>query len=107
MIQYIQIGETSRDCTANYKIKLDKKYTVREFISYVLTREEWGDIYIERFSSTAVTNSKNYFQAEDSIEYKKNLVSRDFAEEYNDLYIKEVYSFGGWSRMDYYLTLEE
>jgi hypothetical protein len=40
------VGREGSDCTAPYEIDLIRRCTVKEFVSFVLTLEEWGMIGI-------------------------------------------------------------
>ena len=49
MFELIHISGPHGDCCSNYDVKMDKPYTVREFINEVLISHsgEWGDIRIK------------------------------------------------------------
>lgn len=85
------ISEIHGDCTGEYEVKLDKQYTVREFIETILKEKpkEWGNIGIK----------SNWF------EYKYGKVTENLPVEYLDKIVKEVKVSGGWSRMDYLITI--
>ena len=43
MIKFKQVSKVYGDCTADYEVILDKQYTVREFVSFVLSqKDEWA-----------------------------------------------------------------
>lgn len=44
MIKYRRTDKIGGDETAPYDVIFDREYTVREFIEYILTRNEWGNI---------------------------------------------------------------
>ena len=46
MIKYVTIGGTYGDATSRYDVLLDKKYTVKEFISAILeqNKDEWANL---------------------------------------------------------------
>lgn len=96
-ISFEYIAGPFGDCTSDYKVKLDKSYTVSEFVSDVVSDErEWGYIYI----------GKNCIDNEAKCEYRWGKLLSEFNERYLDRKIINATASGGWSRMDYYLTLE-
>ena len=91
------------DCTASYDVKLKKNMTVKEFIDEVLTRGEWGDIYIYD-----PDDRHNFYRRRDcNCNYIRNKVKYDFPGDILGKTILSIAGHGGWSRMDYVLTLEE
>lgn len=99
MIKLIQCSETHGDCTAEYSVILDKSYTVEEFINEVLTKNEWGYIGI-------YNEGQAWFDFGDpNCEYKYDKLVTQMPEDILKEEISEVKASGGWSRMDYLLTL--
>ena len=89
-----QISPTGGDCTATYSITDYKATTVGEFINEVLTEypSEWGKI----------EDNNHRLIAEYS--YGKVVTSNVTAELLNKQIIK-IIGNGGWSRMDYIITI--
>ena len=78
MFRLIVAGPIGGDETRPYYVDLDRKYTVRQLIDEILlNNREWG------------------------------YIASQFPEEYLDRKIKCVHASGGWSRMEYIITLEE
>ena len=106
MFRLIQTSDTRGDCTASYDVQLDKEYTVKEFLETVLTQkaDEWGGIYF-------MVRSKKLFWQNPSCEYKNgSRVGPAWASiltRYGSRRIVRVCSDGGWTRMDYYIWLDE
>lgn len=48
MIKYRRTDKIGGDETAPYDVIFDREYTVREFIEYILTRNEWGKYPVYR-----------------------------------------------------------
>ena len=98
MFHLQQNGPSSRDCTAPYKVILDKEYTVKEFISDVLSinPREWGYIGIKK---------RGHIFGSPYCEYRYGNLKYNLPEEIQDKKILSVESSGGWSRMDYLITL--
>lgn len=98
MFKLIQNTPVGGDCTCGYDVKLDREYTIEEFINTVLKNyaNEWGIFEVKRGSNTI-----------DSFEYSYGKLASESNNVYQDYKIKEVYASGGWSRMDYVLYLEE
>lgn len=104
MFRLIQNGSVRGDCTCAYRVELDRKYTVGEFIETVLTERsgEWGYIGIRvtegGFSERVFGNP--------CCEYKWGKLLSTLPKKYLKKKITEVTGDGGWSRMDYLITLE-
>ena len=89
------------DCTCGYHVFLDKKYTVGEFIETVLRERpgEWGYIGIKKKKSTF---------GDPHCEYSHGRLTTDsLPEDVLNKVVKNVTSSGGWSRMDYLISVEE
>ena len=106
MFRLIQTSDTRGDCTASYDVQLDKEYTVKEFLETVLTQkaDEWGAFYL-------MVRSRKLFWQNPSCEYrngkKTGTTWANILIRYGDRRITKVCSDGGWTRMDYYIWLDE
>ena len=87
MIKYRRTDET-----APYDVIFDREYTVREFIEYILTRNEWGNI---RFIGGS------------SYGYRQNQLLYPIPDRYMETRIASVKAAGGWSNMDYLIEMEK
>lgn len=94
-----QCGPECGDCTAPYDIVFYKKYTVREFIQEVLTRKEWGRIGI-------YNPKENPFFGSPCCEYRHDQLKSHLPENLMDKTIKSASASGGWTLMNYILTLD-
>lgn len=92
MIKFKQTARTGGDETAPYDVILDRQYTVREFIDYVLTRMEWGYIY---------------FKGGPHCEYRGSLLLSAIPDEYMEACIESVKAAGCWVRMDYRIEIKK
>ena len=98
MFSLTQSTPMSRDCTCGYIVDLHKEYTVDEFIQEVLTErnKEWG-----------------YFKINDGVHENRGLrwyrngrfESGMIPEDLLNIKIQKVNASGGWSRMDYVITV--
>ncbi len=96
--KFIQTGKTAGDETTPYAVFLNEECSVGEFIDCVLKRKEWGYIGIK---------SHGHIFGSPNCEYRKDeIVRTDFTEEYLTRKVATVSAFGGWTRMDYLLTLK-
>lgn len=94
MFTLTQVTQIFGDCTAGYRVDLDKEYTVSEFINEVLREKtnEWGSFEIKRFMLKA--------------EYRHGeIIESDFDENILSAKILSVAATGGWSRMDYIIII--
>lgn len=105
MFTLTQCTPTRYDCTAGYRVDLDKEYTLQEFIVAILTnkKDEWGEIKIK----TAKRDSLCYYCF--CIDYRYgNITSKpNIPEQVFDYKVKSVTASGGWTAMDYIVTLEK
>ena len=96
--KFTQTGKTSGDETTPYMVSLNKECSVSEFIDSVLKRNEWGYIGIR---------SHRHIFGFPNCEYRRGkIVSTNFTEESLSRKVATVSASGGWSRMDYILTLK-
>lgn len=100
MIKFVKDGEDRGDCTASYKVILDKKYMVWEFIWEVINNnKEWGYI--------GIRNKDEPFFGKPKCEYRDGFI---FNSEFTSPVLHQIVSSakaeGGWTRMDYLLDLE-
>ena len=89
-----QTAPTGSDCTAPYKVFTDRECTVEQFIDTVLTRGEWGKIYIKGTGWLEYERDKII-----TINIGFNLVLPRL--------IKCIRAAGGWSNMDYTIELRD
>lgn len=104
MFRLIQSTPVSGDCTCGYNVKLDREYTVKDFIDTVLSERngEWGYIGIYNQSAFAGRHFGN-----PKLEYRYGkIVTGNFTEDVLRKEVKDVSASGGWSRMDYVLKVE-
>lgn len=103
MFTLTQTTKTRADCTAGYSVDLDKEYTLQEFIDAVLTnkKDEWGGIKI------AKRDCAWYRYPCINYRYGKIISDPNLPEEVYDYKIKSVSADGGWTAMDYFITLEK
>lgn len=102
MIKINWIDSMRSDCTRKFEVILSKQHTVGEFIDSVLSERkgEWGYI--------GIYSEKNAFFGDPCCEYSDGkLKSNPLPNEISRKKIKKVTGDGGYSRMDYIITLEE
>ena len=90
------------DCCSSYDIVLKKSpVTVRELIEDVVADErEWGKIKI-------VSSITHWLDDSCALEYRWGKVIKDFIPEtIKDKEIIQCKAHGGWSAMDYWLTVK-
>ena len=92
-LKFTQSGMTGGDCTAPYDVSFAPGCTLRDLVSDVLQRGEWGYIDIK---------APYYLRCE----YKgSKVIGSPFPEEILDKEVKRVKAAGGWSNMDYLVWL--
>lgn len=101
MFRFVHLRDNG-DATANYDITLDREYTVQEFIITVLANRprEWGYIGIR---SNSIDGQ---FLGDPRMEYRRGTILSALPNDILSKKIKSVSASGGWSNMDYLLTLE-
>lgn len=98
--QLLKNGNDRGDCTAPYKVILDREYTVKEFISEVLLiKGEWGYIGIK--------SKDNPWLGDPHCEYRYGKLLVNLPDDAMEKKVVSVKADGGWSRMDYLITVEE
>lgn len=86
------------DCTAPYAVVLDKNYTLGEFIAAVISKsDEWG--YIDFEHSGAVFTAPRF-------EYRYGRLLTPLSREIACRQVVSARAHGGYTRMDYHLTIE-
>lgn len=91
-MKLIAIGRTMGDETSPYSVTEYKAKTVVEFINEVLERtREWGDINVKGLGR---------------IEYRKGELLNPIPETWQYKMIDKIESVGGWSRVDYFITIK-
>ena len=98
LFKLISAGPESGDCTRPYFVNLNKPCTAQEFVDEVLTRKEWGYIGIE---------NPNFIFGYPSCEYDKDRLKYPLPSDILKREVESAKASGGWSRMDYWLTLKE
>ena len=99
MIKLKQCTEVAGDETAGYEVTLDKRYTVEEFINEVVSKkQDWGYIGIKQEGVPTIFGSPK-------CEYKWGKLLSSLPNEYLNKEISIVSASGGWSRMDYLITI--
>lgn len=95
-------GNVRGDCTAPYDVVLSRECTLRELVDVILTRNEWG--YIGQYDPASVFGYPCVeYHGKELYECKWR---EGFGEDYYQRKVKTVKADGGWSRMDYIVTLE-
>lgn len=89
------------DATSTYKVNLDKMYTVRDLVEEVLTHEdEWGYIGIK------TSRSKGTFGDPcGQFKHGKDISVFEHLEDYLDDEVTSVVANGGYTRMDYLISV--
>ena len=103
VFRLIQSTPVSGDCTCGYNVKLDREYTVKDFIDTVLSERngEWG--YIGIYNQYAF-DGRHFGNPNMEYRYGK-IVTGNFTEDVLSKEVKDVSASGGWSRMDYVLKV--
>lgn len=95
-----QLHPAGEDCTAPYSVEMSKNCTVQEFVECVLEQfsDEWGYIGIE--------HGRSIF-GKPCIEYKYGkITTENRLKDVGNANVMKATSIGGWSRMDYLLTID-
>lgn len=92
-LRFKSITSMGQDGTSGYEVTVNRACTLYELIRTVLTRNEWGCISTTSF--------------EGSCEYKgKEVTMSSFSYSTLEREVGEIRASGGWSRMDYRVTLK-
>lgn len=96
MFTLTQVGQTRGDCTAPYKVNLDREYTIEEFVNAVIKNrtDERGSVMIGSRFSDAIC------------EYHDGRITKPIPESLKTIKILSATADGGWTLIDYCLTLK-
>ena len=107
-LTFIMIGQERGDCTASYEVKFPKEYTVRQFVNEIITnhKSDWGFIGIacRKTKHTRFTDLINGFPR---CSYDHSELTEALPDYVMDKKIIKITGDGGWTRMDYLLTIDE
>ncbi|MBS9774591.1 MAG: hypothetical protein KGV59_05475 [Tenacibaculum sp.] len=94
MIKLTQNTRVGGDETTGYSVELTKEYTVKKFVDEVVSNEgEWGSIIVNNDYSSVC-------------KYKWGKLLSELPLDVLDKKVVSATASGGWSRMDYLLTVE-
>lgn len=101
IFKFVCTGGPYGDCSSHYRIEMRQPCTVAQLIEFINSQDEWGCVYINPkdwlgIKSTAKFEYNNHTQ-------HKPLAIPPF---FHNLPIKKIEAHGGWSNMDYFVTLE-
>lgn len=101
MIKLIQTGGPYGDCTSDFNVKFDRPYTIGEFIKEIYeeaTERSWGHVY--------VTNGRDRWDGKAICFYRYGW-EKPCPPVYLDRVIESATCNGGWSLLNFYVTLKE
>lgn len=89
--------QSNGDATSEYELILEEDYTLKELISIIFEREEWG--YINLVINQGVRRSYEYEGDKMLNKIDDATLSRVISKD------KKHKASGGWTRMDYYFEI--
>lgn len=110
LLTLTSLGEIGGDCTGPMYFKLARECTVRELCDYIITnKEEWGCIRIQTqhpgFDLSRTKSEIEYFHGEYT-NYHRQKILFDLVDEVANAIVTKVDAHGGWSNVDYILTVK-
>ena len=100
MFRLQQAGPERGDCTAPYAVVFDRRCTLREFCASVLKNEkDWGYVLIRDGGPWSAKKQK--------FEYRYGALLDPIPDGLLGRKIDTATAEGGWSRMDYFVSLEK
>lgn len=110
LLTLTHLGEIGGDCTGPMYFKLARECTVRELCDYIITnKEEWGYIRIQTqhpgFDISEMKSEIEYFHGEYT-NYHRQRILFDLVDEVANAIVTKVDAHGGWSNVDYILTVK-
>ena len=101
MIRFSPTGELDKESRLHFKVLIPKDTTVRDIIDFALSQDEWGTISVKHNGVTSVLDYERK-----TIDGKKGTIKYDeITDEVKAMKVKNITSYGGWSRMDYKITV--
>lgn len=106
-LTFNKIKENGWDTTAEYDVTFTERLTVGHFVDRILkSTHDWG--YIGIRATDSKVDVKHAVYGYPCIEYQYgDIITRNNLKRFSDRVIKSVHASGGWSRMDYLLSLYE
>lgn len=99
-MDFKQTSKVRGDETASYAVSNYKAKTVREFVDEVLQNtREWGYVKV-------VVDGVSWLSYPEC-EYRWGKLLSTLSSEYLDKEILSIEGDGGWSRMDYYISIKD
>jgi len=96
-LKFVQVGMAGGDATAPYRVELSRKASLRELVVAILKQKKWGRIEIK----------DPYIIGNSELKYKGDrIVEGQILERYYSRFVDEVIASGGYSNMDYKVTLK-
>ena len=114
LLKYRGMGPVGGDETGEIYFDLVEKCTVKELCDYIVANDrDWGYIGLERkrgpdgYFHGSLFGEPNiaYFHGK-YVDGGRNPIEFNFSEEIANKTVKSVRAHGGWSRLDYLLTVE-
>lgn len=88
------------DCSSHYKVEIKQPCTVAQFVEFVNQQGEWGKVHINPIgwlgNGLATYNYDTHIK-DKPLEMPQHYLNRRIA---------RIEAHGGWSNMDYYVTLK-
>ena len=101
MIRFTPTSEPDKNAMCKFKVLIPKETTVKDIIDFALTQDEWGTISVKYNGNTSVLDYERK-----TIDSKKGTIKYDeITDEVKAMKVKKITSYGGWSRMDYKITV--
>ena len=102
MLDFYAKTPMGSDCTCAYSVKFFGQLTVKQLIKEILSRKEWG--YVDFFLSCRKEDNNC-----SGVEYKYNelLHPDENFKEIQDYLVVSISAAGGWTRMDYQVSIKK
>lgn len=102
MIKLIETGGPYGDCTSDFVVEFDHPYTIGKFIKEIYEKDTngaWGHV--------RVLNGREWWDGIDICLYRYGKWEKPCPPEYLDRVIESATCNGGWSLLNFYVTLKE
>nr|DAI97883.1 MAG TPA: hypothetical protein [Caudoviricetes sp.] len=100
--KFVCTGGPYGDCMSSYRVEMSQPCTIAQLIEFINGQDEWGTVYI---------NPQNWLGhgALAKFEYNNHTQHKPLAMPpfFHNKRIKSIKAHGGWSAMDYNVTLED
>lgn len=108
LLKFRSMGPVGSDETSEIYFDIVEKCTVKELCDYIIANDkDWGYIGLDSHSHGSLFGEPNIeYMDGHYVDKDRNPIEFNFPEEIANKTVESIRAHGGWSRLDYLLTVE-